>query len=143
MIRSVALALLLASAPLAAAPVPKELLQYDRLEGTWRVESLVTFGKPSSEALCWVIDADGNLQRNVDLAAPRAQAVSAVLKFDRASKHLDYLQGTTTFAGLYRLRGDRLEICLSIQGGERPSTVEAGPRLYLWTLERLHPEAKR
>ena len=143
MIRLAAVALIVTAPALLAAPVPKELLRHDRLEGTWRVESLVTFGKPSSEALCWVIDADGNLARNVDPAAPLPPKCSVVLKFDRASKHLDFCQGGTTFAGLYRLRGDRLEICLSIQGGERPAAVEAGPRLYLWTLERLKPEEKK
>ena len=144
MIRAAALALLLIAVPLAAAPVPKELTRAERFDGTWAVESLVTFGQPSSENLLWTIDAEGKMIRS-DPNAPVAfkPERTILLKFDRPTKALDWSHGNSTFVGVYRLSGDKLEICLAMQGAERPKEVEAGPGNYLWTLRRSVAEAKK
>ena len=144
MMRSAAFAMLAAALPLSAAPVPKELTKVERFDGTWAVESLVTFGRPSSENLIWTIDPEGNLIRHdPSVAAATVLALPVRLKFDRQEKALDWSQGTSAFVGRYRLSGDRLEICLAIQGGDRPKAVEAGLDTYLWTLRRTPTEAKK
>lgn len=120
-----------------AAPVPKELKKDEKIQGTWKVESLVNLGRPSTENLFWTIDADGGLSRHTDLAAPGDGPRSVVLKQDRATKALDYVSGNLTYFGLYRLNGDTLEFCLANQGQERPAAIEAKPTNYLWTLKRV------
>ena len=139
-----ALTLLLATSVLSAAPVPKELKNSDKIQGTWKVESLVNFGKPSTENLYWTIDAEGNLSRHPDPDNPANNMPRlVVLKQDRETKSLDYVSGQTTYLGLYRLQGDTLEFCLARQGAERPTAIEATPNNYFWTLKRVKPEEKK
>ena len=127
-----------------AAPVPKELKNNDKIQGTWKVESLVNFGKPSTENLYWTIDAEGNLSRHPDPDNPAKNIPRlVVLKQDRETKSLDYVSGQTTYLGLYRLQGDTLEFCLARQGAERPTAIEATPNNYFWTLKRVKPEEKK
>ena len=138
-----ALALLLIALPLSAAPVPKELARVETFDGTWTVESLVTFGRASSENLLWTIDAEGNLLRHDPSVAAGTAGQTIRLGFDRQTKALEWSQGATTFVGVYRPSGDKLEICLAMQGAARPKEVEAGPKNYLWTLRRSAAEAKK
>ncbi len=126
-----------------AAPVPKELKKEEKLQGTWKVESLVNLGNPNPANEYWTIDADGNLSRHPDLAALANSRPSIVLKQDRATKSLDYVSGQLTYFGLYRLQGDTLEFCLANQGQERPMAIEATPNNYLWTLKRVKTETKK
>jgi uncharacterized protein (TIGR03067 family) len=54
-------------------------------------------------------------------------------------------RGTATFEGIYRLRGDRLEICLGHHPEARPGRFSAGPdHEWLWLLvyRRVPPPAK-
>lgn len=135
--RGIALLLIAVSASAShAAPVPKELKKDEKIQGTWKVESLVNHGKPSTENLYWTISAEGNLCRHESLADPRTGG-NVILKQDRATMSLDYVAGQTTYFGIYRLRGDTLEFCLSDSGAERPATIEATPKNYLWTLKRI------
>jgi len=144
MIRMAALALMLSALPLAAAPVPKELTRVEKFDGTWTVETFVMFGRPSSENLVWTIDAEGNLVRHdPSVAAATVAGRPTQLVFDRQTKALEWSQGSSAFVGIYRLSGDKLEICLAIQGGPRPKEVEAGPGNYHWTLRRSATEAKK
>ncbi len=128
---------------LSAAPVPKELKTNDVIQGTWKVESIVIFGQPSTEHLYWSIDASGNLDRHSDPVPPANTVSSIILKQDRAIKTLDYCSGQLTFLGTYRLRGDTLEFCLAKQGEARPAAIEATPATYLWTLIRVKPGEKK
>ena len=132
-----------AAYPLFAAPVPKELKQNETLQGTWKVESIIIFGQPSSENLYWSIDADGKLDRHSDPVAPADAVRSIVLKQDRAAKSLDFCTGNLTYLGTYRLRGDILEFCLAKQGEARPIAIEATPATYLWSLKQVKPEEKK
>ena len=143
MMRLALLAIAFAASSLAAAPVPKELTRLEKFDGTWTVESLVTFGQPSSENLLWTIDAEGNLLRHNPSVAATSAGRPIRLLFDRPTKALEWTEGTTAFVGRYRLSGDNLEICLAFQGGVRPKEVEAGPKNYLWTLRRSAAEAKK
>ena len=143
MIRGALLAVAFAALPLAAAPVPKEIKKEGKLEGTWKVESIVIFGQPSTESLYWTIDAEGNLVRHSDPIAPANAGRSIVLKQDPGVKSLDYVSGQMTFLGVYRLGGDTLEFCLAKQGEERPAAIAATPLTYLWTLKRVKPEVKK
>ena len=125
------------SAASPAAPVPKELKKDEKIQGTWKVESLVSLGRPATENLFWTIDADGGLSRHADLAAPGNGLRPVVLKQDRLAKSLDYIAGNLTYFGLYRLDADTLEFCLANQGQERPTAIEATQTNYLWTLKRV------
>ena len=128
---------------LFTAPVPKELKTNDTIQGTWKIESIVIFGQPSTEHLYWSIDAAGNLVRHSEPVAPMNADQSIVLKQDRAAKSLDFCTGYMTFLGTYRLSGDTLEFCLAKQNEPRPAGIEATPATYLWTLKRVKPEEKR
>ena len=125
---------------LSAAPVPKELKRDERFEGSWRVEKLIISGKESQEQLIWSIDAEGACIRHGGPVPAATTARPIQLKFDKATKDLDYIQSNMVYPGKFRLVGDTLEISLNNQGGARPPGVDPATSTYVWTLKRVKPE---
>lgn len=127
----------------SAAPVPKEVRNEGKLEGTWKVESLSTNGQPSSTSGYWTIDAEGMLTLH---GAPKPPATNSEIafKYDMRTKAIEYtsISGNRNYPGLYELKGDTLKLCFTLTDQTRPKAVEAGPDLNLWTFTRVKPEGK-
>ncbi len=146
-----ALALLALPSALLAAPVPKEVKK-EKTEGTWQMESLTAFGRPvnlGAGGLHWTIDADGNMKSHNGPVVLEAARSFIRLAFDPESKTVEYknvsanAKGSSS-PGVYELAGDSLKICCNIKGTAiRPTTVDGGPDVYLWTFKRVKPEAKK
>ena len=140
------LAIVLFVAPVAvAAPVPKELKNEGKLEGTWKVESLSTNGQPAGQqGTYWTIDAEGMLTLH-SVAKPPAANSRIRFKHDRATKAIDYTQidGDRNYPGLYELRGDTLKFCFNLKDQDRPKAIGEGQDLNLWTFTRVKPEEKK
>ena len=127
-----------------AAPVPKELKQGAKLEGTWKVESLSTDGQPAGqEGSFWTIDDAGMLTHHSE-AKPPAKHSKITFKYDPGTKDVDYtiISGSRNYPGVFELRGDTLKICFQLNDQTRPKTVEAGKDLNLWTFKRVTGEVK-
>ena len=146
MLRCSALPLLAMSSALAAAPVPEELKRKG-LEGTWKLVAVNDAGKPLAvtSGQHWTIDAAGRLTSHY--GDPLAGDKSIIrLVVDPRMKTLEYeiTDGRDiTYPGRYVTDGDALEICCNYNGGSRPTAVESGRDLYLWTLKRVKVEAKK
>ena len=139
------LASLLMVAPLTAAPVPKEIKNEAKLEGTWKVEALSTNGQPAGQqGTYWTIDAEGMLTLH---GAPIPPAANSQIRFkyDRATKAIDYtaIAGDRNYPGLYELRGDTLKFCFNLKDQDRPQAIGEGQDLNLWTFTRVKPEEKK
>ena len=49
-----------------------------------------------------------------------------------------------SYPGMYELDADTLKVSCNLKGtGVRPTTVDAGPDVYLWTFKRVKVEAKK
>ncbi len=133
-----------AALPLAAAPVPKEIKNEGKLEGTWKVEALSTNGQEAGQkGTFWTIDAEGMLTLH---GAPKPPVTNSEItfKYDMRTKAIEYtsIAGSRNYPGLYELKGDTLKLCFTLTDQTRPKAVEAGPDLNLWTFTRVKPEGK-
>ena len=128
----------------SAAPVPKEIRNEAKLEGTWKVEALSTNGQPSTANGYWTIDAEGMLTLHSDPKPPAAHS-QITFKYDMATKAIEYtsIAGNRNYPGLYDLKGDTLKMCYTLTDQTRPKSVESGPDLNLWTFVRVKPEGKK
>ena len=126
-----------------AAPVPKEVRNETKLEGTWKVEALSTNGQPSSTSGYWTIDAEGMLTLHGAPKPPEANS-QITFKYDMRTKAIEYtsIGGNRNYPGLYELKGDTLKLCFTLTDQTRPKAVETGPDLNLWTFSRVKPEGK-
>ena len=129
--------------PLPAAPVPKEVKNEGKLEGTWKVEALSTNGQPSNAGTSyWTIDAEGMLTLHGGPVPPAANS-QIRFKHDRATKAIDYTAGERNYPGLYELKGDTLKFCFNLKDQDRPKAIGEGQDLNLWTFTRVKPEEKK
>ena len=134
-----------ATLPIVAAPVPKEVRNEGKLEGTWKVEALSTNGQEAGQkGTFWTIDAEGMLTLHGAPKPPEANS-QITFKYDTRTKAIDYtsIAGNRNYPGLYELKGDTLKLCFTLTDQTRPKAVEAGPDLNLWTFSRVKPEGKR
>jgi len=145
-----ALALILIATTLVAAPVPKEVKNEQKFEGTWQLESVIAFGRPVNFGggnQHWTLDAEGNLKSHNGPVPPENAKAYIQLVIDPKMKTLDYKytqQGNPSYPGMYEMTGDTLKISCNLKGTNvRPAGVEAGPDVYLWTLKRVRPEDKK
>ena len=141
----IAILFIFAATPLFAAPVPKELKNEGKLEGTWKVEALSTSGQEGGQkGTYWTIDAKGMLTLHGAAKPPEAHS-QITFKYDTGTKAIDYtsIPGNRNYPGLYELKGDTLKLCFTLTDQTRPKQVEAGPDLNLWTFTRVKPEGKK
>ena len=143
MIRFALLTFLMASHALLGAPVPREIRNEAKLEGTWKVEALSTNGQPSTGSGYWTIDAAGMLTLHNEPKPPAAHS-EITFKYDMASKAIEYtsIAGDRNYPGLYELRVDMLKLCFTLTDQTRPKSVEPGQDLNLWTFVRVKSEGK-
>lgn len=141
---------LLGLALAAAAPAPKEAPKKDppSLVGEWAVESAIHGGKPEKKSgpASITFTADGKLQvREGKDAKPEELPYSHNPKKDPPEIDLTEprggMMGGEVMKGIYRIDGDTLLLCLSIEG-ERPTTFDspAGSNRILVTLRRAKKE---
>jgi len=137
--------LLMFASSVSAAPVPKEVRNAEKFEGTWRVVGLNNDMEYGNGEAHWTIDADGNLHLHNGVALDRASVSTIRIAFDPKVKSVDYTQthDGRNYPGIYQLTGDTLKMCYRLTGDVRPTTVAAGPDLNLWILKRVRPEGKR
>jgi hypothetical protein len=151
MIRSAALALLMVAPSLPAAPVPEEVRKGDPYAGTWRLESLVAFGKPvefTDAAPQYVtLNARGGMIYHAGPALPENAEAYALLAFSGKSDAVDFrFTGDDDYhrPGKCTLKNDVLKLCFNFKDtGIRPATTDAGAEVFVWTLHRVKPEAKK
>ena len=123
------------------APVPKELKHDAKLEGTWKVESLLTHGQPAGqEGSYWTIDDTGMLTHHGE-PKPPAKHSEITFVYNPGTKFVDYtiISGNRNYPGVFELHGDTLKICFQLNDQARPKVVEAGKDLNLWTFKRVSP----
>jgi uncharacterized protein (TIGR03067 family) len=144
------LGLMFASALLmVAADDPKDAVkkEYDKFEGTWRMESVTVDGKPSP------IEAFAEFR--MTLKGEKFTTVTAEGKTDgtykvdpsKSPKTIDitFIGGQLdgqTMLGVYKLDGDTYTVCLHAGGGkERPKELASKPGsgLVLEVLKRVKP----
>ena len=142
------LVLLALAAPVAAAPVPKELKKEFKIEGTWRMLSCDCFGNPAqlNADQHWTFDAGLSMTAHLgSKAAPGAVSASKLLiDADADPKRADFnsADDPTVRPGIYEFGpdGNTLKLCINMNTADRPTTVEPGKNVYLWTLQRAKPE---
>ena len=149
MSRLATLALVALSSSLLAAPVPREVKKEEKFEGTWRVESTVAFGRLVNVGAAnqhWTLDDVGNMKSHNGPVVPENARSYIQLVIDPKAKTIDYkyTQGNNpVYPGTYDLTGDTLKVCCNFKGtGNRPTTAESGPDVYLWTLKRVKEDKK-
>ena len=136
---------LLAATPLFAAPVPKELKNEGKLEGTWKVTELSTNGRDAGQqGTYWTIDPEGMLTLHGQPKVPENHS-NITFKYDPRTKAIDYtsVSGSRNYPGIYELRGGTLKLCFELNDQTRPKVVEAGSSLNLWTFTRVRSEEKK
>jgi len=128
---------------LLAAPVPKEVKKEERTEGTWQLEALMAFGRPVGigAGQHWTLDAEGNVTSHQGPVPPANAAKHLRLGFEPKTKAVDYIYTNNAginYPGMYELNADTLKVCCNLKGtGVRPTAVDAGPDVYLWTFKRV------
>ena len=150
MTRRTALAVLILGPALFAAPVPKEVKKEEKTEGTWQLETQLAYGRPinfgANSRQHWTLDAEGHVINHQGPVPPENARKAFQLVFETKSKAVDYKYtngNNTRYPGMYELSGDTLKVCCNLKGtGVRPTTVDAGPDVYVWTFQRVKPEAK-
>ena len=146
-----ALALFALPISLLAAPVPKEVVKEEKTEGTWQLESLLAYGRPinfgAGNRQHWTIDAEGHVINHQGPVPPENARKAIQLVFEPKARAVDYKYTNgqnTSYPGMYELTGDTLKISCNLKGtGVRPTTVDAGPDVYLWTFQRAKPGEKK
>ena len=137
--------------PATSAPVPKELKKEFKIEGTWRMVSCDCFGNPAGlrPDQHWTFDAEGKMVPHAGAVVPAGltPAIQVVLDTMGVSKNAEfkYLTNEAPKPGLFEIGpdGETLKLCIDMRTAERPTKMEPGPNIYLWTLERAKPEAKK
>ena len=147
MSRLLAIALLCFTAPLYAAPVPKEVKKEQKLEGTWQVTGLVTNGQDSAQGTSyWTIDAEGGLFLHSEPTAPSGQTARIRMKYDPSTKAVEYTDvnpPNRNYPGLYEISDDVLKISFTLTDQTRPKAVVGGQDLNLWTFKRVYAGEKK
>ena len=147
MTRLAVFVLLAAALPLLAAPVPKELKKVMKIEGTWKMVSCDCFGRPAqlNADQHWTFDAGLNMTPHLG-SKPAPDAVSgSQLLIDAAAdpKRADFKYTNDPMCpGIYEFSpdGNTLKLCINMNTADRPTAVESGKNVYLWTLQRAKPE---
>jgi RNA polymerase sigma factor (sigma-70 family) len=119
-----------------AQPVPRVQVQPDPelLQGTWNVANVWIGGRQNPAGGAQMIF----VRDRVTLQFPGMPLLSPSFRVD-ASKDpkqidLDFGNGLT-WPGIYRLEGDRLQLCIDSQGRERPAKLN-GEKFFYYELQR-------
>ncbi len=130
----------------------KPKLDMERLQGAWKVASVVEDGKKEDEDV-----EKGTVWTFRDTTLKIRQTKGVVTEFYRFKldettkpKSIDMVEWDKEFddaderkEGVYSLDGDTLKICLSLTKGDRPTALASkeGSGYFLWTLKRDRPKA--
>ena len=131
--------LVIGLAVIVAAPAPKEAKKAPLTPvGEWTIESVTAFGMalPAEKTRKTIrFSADGTtftLGGNV--------VTPDVSKFTHDPKtspaQIDLEKGGMTYAGIYKIDGDLLTMCLTFEG-ERPDKFTATDKTMLYTMKRI------
>ena len=147
MMRYACIAFIATALPVFAAPVPKEVKNEGKLEGTWKVVSLVTNGAVNNvgEDSYWTIDSEGVLTLHQGATAPAVVNKSILFKYNAGTKAIDYtaIAPNRNYPGVYELKGDSLKFCFNLKDQDRPKEIASGLDLNLWTFTRVKGEEKK
>jgi uncharacterized protein (TIGR03067 family) len=134
---------------LMAAEDPKDAVkkEYDKFEGTWRMESFLMDGKPSP--IKDFADFKMTLKGETFTTDGAEGKSSGTYKVDptKKPKTLDIVfssgpNGGVTMLGIYELDGDTYKVCLpTAPGAERPKEMASkeGSGLVLEVFKRVKP----
>lgn len=128
------LALLLA-VPALAAPVPKELrapkTDLEALQGEWVVVESSTYGKPTPQSHGIRYTVTGNAVR----VTRTDGGGDGTITLDEKAKTYSWKMPWGTWAGRYRLDGDRL-VMSAVGGDKPPADLQPGPAVEYDILSR-------
>jgi uncharacterized protein (TIGR03067 family) len=136
----------LALAMAVAAPVGKDATKDPRsIVGEWLAESAIAGGKPDNppEGTTWTFTAEG---KSILALGGESRRLESTYKTDpkKDPAWLDIAEGPkgTPLAGIYKVDGDTLTLCLCGKVGNRPTAFEspAGSSALLLVLKRVKPK---
>ena len=143
------LGLMLASSLLMAADAPKDAVkkEYDKFDGTWKMESFTMDGKPSpiEDFADFRMTLKG--ENFTTVAADGKSAGTYKIDPNKSPKTIDITftggqHDGLTMLGVYELDGDTYKVCLPTGGGkERPKELASKPGsgLVLEVFKRVKP----
>jgi uncharacterized protein (TIGR03067 family) len=136
------------SAPALKLPPKSE----PNIVGVWAIESMTMGGKQPPVAAADVryeFTADGKWVTHLGPGGKGAAKALPAREYKVDAKKnpstIDITAGrgpATGMAGIYKLDGDTLTMCLSMTGGDRPTAFESpdGSRVVLMVLKRVKPK---
>ena len=134
-------ALSLVMAPLAAAPVPKELKRTDeqRILGKWEMVVYYRNGTDAGpQTVHWLLEEGGR----ASIINPKAIGPKDAITFKlTAGNGFDWQWPNSLHAGIYRLDGDTLKIAMG-EGNVRPGEVKPGGAFSYCEFKRVIAEGK-
>jgi uncharacterized protein (TIGR03067 family) len=139
---SLVIALLFVTLGRKAQPVlgPKAQTDPDLLQGTWNATSVrAPRGPLPGDGIDIVFAGD-----RVTLRFPGIPPLSPTFRVDPSKdpKEIDLVVGPgVTWRGIYRLEGDRLQLCVDTEARERPASL-SGERFFCYELQRV-PAVRR
>ena len=131
--------LILGLAIIVAAPAPKEAKKLPSpLVGDWTIESVIILGMPEPmDQTRNTIDfsADGTF---TTLSGNAAKPYTSKFTHDPKANppQIELEKAGAKFPGIYKIEGDTLTICLTLEG-ERPDKFVATAKTMLFTMKRL------
>ena len=142
---AVALGLLAGAAALTAGSAGNDEAA---LRGTWQVVSATFNGKeqPKGDVKDRQI-VFGKREFTAVVAGKKHRAIAFTLDTGHIPRRIDlrYTNRDETAPGIYRLKGDRLELCYGEPGSKRPTgfTSRPGSRVFLLVLQRVKGVGKK
>ena len=123
-----------------AAPVPKELKKEFKIEGTWEMVAIDSYGRKVTvgSGLHWTFDEKGNMRsHHGPIQDPDATSIIQ-FTFHPEDKTVEYrsTNGQRVCPGVYEFDGDTLRICCNLRQDKRPMAIEVNAATYVWSLMR-------
>ncbi len=141
MIRFTLASILLTASSALAAPVPKEVLKSDKLEGLWEITLMELLGQPRvGPKQRWRFGGDSIVVEQIVPNAAARIRPAIVIKVDPAAspKALDYnLKGPLPRLAIYEVDGDTLKILMATQRTERPKEMKPDDSTVLYVFKRV------
>ena len=108
---------------------------HDKLQGTWKMEHAMFNGMAMMNDVRWIFDGDhmtivlkgnyeGGVKSEFQLGTGDSPNTILIKYFDNPLANQGYAGGSYT--GIYKLSGDKLQVCYDMAGRQYPKNFDAG-----------------